>query len=265
MIPNTSSPVRHKGWLLVGCPQCSQSDHNEAPEMATIRKFRDKYNVQIRKKGYPFISKSFVSLTVAKKWATTTEADMERRLYVVIPDDTTVGNLLNRYVREILPTHKGQQAEQYRLGNLKRHFGDMRLADLTSKEVAKYRDRRLKQVSPASLKRELTILSQALTTASKDWGITLPQNPVGMISLPKADNARTRRLEAGEEQKLLETNNQKLRRFIVLALETGMRRGEILNIKRSHIDFQKSVLFIPSTKTDQPRTIPSFNGCCKCS
>ena len=77
-----------------------------------------------------------------------------------------------------------------------------------------------------------------------------------MISLPKADNARTRRLEIGEEQKLLDTNNQKLRRIIVLALETAMRRGEILNIKRSHIDFQKSVLLIPSTKTDTPRTIP---------
>ena len=143
--------------------------------MATIRKYRGKFNVQIRKKSYPFISKSFVSLRVAKKWATTTEADMERRLHVVIPDDTTVGELLNRYDREVLPTHKGQQAERYRLGNLKRHFGDMRLADLTSKEVAKYRDSRLEQVSPASLKRELTIFSQALATASKDWGLPCPR------------------------------------------------------------------------------------------
>ena len=132
----------------------------------------------------------------------------------------------------------------------------MKLVHLTSKEVAKYRDIRLKQVSPASLKRELTIFSQALTTAFKDWGIALPQNPVQMISLPKADKVRTRRLEIEEEQRLLETNNQKLRHIIILALETAMRRGEILNVKRSHIDFQKSVLLIPSTKTDTPRTIP---------
>ena len=75
--------------------------------MATIRKYRGKFNVQIRKKGYPFISKSFVSLTVAKKWATTTEADMERHLHVAIPDHTTVGELLERYRKENLPTHKG--------------------------------------------------------------------------------------------------------------------------------------------------------------
>ena len=139
--------------------------------MATIRKRKGRYNIQIRKQGYPSITKTFSRIAVARKWAAGVEADMERRLHVVIPDHTTVGNLLERYIREILPTHKGQQAERYRLGNLKRHFGDMRLADLTSKEVAKYRDMRLKQVSPASLKRELTIFSQALTTASKDWGI----------------------------------------------------------------------------------------------
>ena len=76
--------------------------------MATIRSRDCKFNVQIRKKGYPFISKSFVSLTVAKKWAATTEADMERRLHVVIQDHTTVGELLQRYIKEVLPTHKGQ-------------------------------------------------------------------------------------------------------------------------------------------------------------
>ena len=199
--------------------------------MATIRKYRDKINVQIRKKGYPFISKSFVSLTVAKKWAAATETDMERRLHIVIPDDTTIGNLLERYTREVLPIHKGHQAERYRVQTLLGFFGGLKLVHLTSKEVAQYRDTRLEEVSPASLKRELVILRRVLTLASKDWGIALPQNPVGMISLPKADKARTRRLEVGEEQRLLETNNQKLRHTIILALETAMRRSEILNIK----------------------------------
>lgn len=232
--------------------------------MATIRKYRGKFNVQIRKKGYPFTSKSFVSLRVAKKWATTTEADMERRLHVVIPDDTTVGKLLDRYKREILPSHKGQQAEGYRIQTLLGFLGDLKSIHLTPQEIAKYRDHRLKEVSPASLKRELTILSRVLTLASRDWGIALPQNPVKMITVPKADKARTRRLEAGEEEKLLQITNQKLRRVIILALETGMRRGEILNIKKSHINHSKSVLIIPSTKTDEPRTIPllqsGFNG-----
>jgi integrase len=135
-------------------------------------------------------------------------------------------------------------------------LGALKLIHLTPKEIAQYRDHRLKEVSPASLKRELVILNRVLTLASRDWGIALPQNPVKMISLPRADKARTRRLEAGEEGKLLQTTNQKLRRVIILALETAMRRVEILKIKKSHIDHQNSVLVIPSTKTDTPRTIP---------
>jgi integrase len=136
-------------------------------------------------------------------------------------------------------------------------LGDLKLIHLTPKEIAKYRDHRLKEVSPASLKRELVILSRVLTLASRDWGVALPQNPVKMITLPRADQARTRRLEAGEEEILLQTTNQNLRRVIILALETAMRRGDILNIKTSHINYSKSVLLIPSTKTDQPRMTPA--------
>ena len=60
----------------------------------------------------------------------------------------------------------------------------------------------------------------------------------------------------GEEQKLLATTNQKLRRIIILALATATSSVEILNLNISHIDFTQPVLLIPSTKTDQPRTIP---------
>ena len=50
--------------------------------MASIRKFRGKFNVQIRRQGYPSISRTFANLTIAKRWASTTEADMERNLHV---------------------------------------------------------------------------------------------------------------------------------------------------------------------------------------
>jgi integrase len=145
--------------------------------------------------------------------------------------------------------------EGYRLKTLTMHLGALRLIHLTPKEVATYRDLRLKEVSPSSLKRELTILSRVLTIASRDWGISIQQNPVKMISLPKADKARTRRLEAGEKERLLQGANPELNRIITVALETGMRRGEILNVKKSHIDFSLRTLLIPSTKTDEPRTI----------
>ena len=77
--------------------------------MATIRSRGSKFHVQVRKIGYPAVTKTFSSISVAKQWAKITEADMERRLHVVIPDDTTVEELLDRYETEIVPTHKGHR------------------------------------------------------------------------------------------------------------------------------------------------------------
>ena len=173
--------------------------------MSSIRKRNDRYQVQVRRRGYTPVSKTFTSRTAAKKWIQVTEADMERGSYAP-PPSVIVSEILKRYQQDILPTHKGADVERYRLRRLNKHFGAIRLTDLTSKEVAKYRDIRLKAVSPASLKRELKILSRILTIASKDWGIALPQNPVTMISLPKADKVRARRLEVGEEEKLLDSS-----------------------------------------------------------
>mgnify|MGYP005820247799 CR=1 FL=1 len=65
-----------------------------------------KYHVQIRKIGYPPVTRSFSSMSVARRWAKSTEADMERRLPVCIPDPFTVGDLLERYELEVVPSHK---------------------------------------------------------------------------------------------------------------------------------------------------------------
>ena len=223
--------------------------------MATIRKRSGKYHAQIRKTGYQTLTKTFSSLTTAKRWASATEADMERNLHVVIPDTTLLRELLDRYEEDVSPQHKSHQVEKYRLKTLKRYLGDQRISTLSPAVLCKYRDIRLKVVSPASLKRELVILSSVLNTAIKEWGINLQNNPVSMVSLPKIGSGRERRVEQGEEEKLLSVSDE-LKRIIIIALETGMRRGEILNIKKSHIDFVRQTLLIPLTKTDTPRTIP---------
>ena len=91
--------------------------------MATIRKFRGKFNVQIRKQGYPSVSRTFTSLATARRWASTTEADIERNLHVAIPDNNLLRELLDRYEEDVSPQHKSYQVEKYRLKTLKRHLG----------------------------------------------------------------------------------------------------------------------------------------------
>ena len=74
--------------------------------MATIRKRGSRYNVQIRKEGYPSVTKTFTRISIARKWANSIEADMERRIHVEVPDQTTVGELLKRDQTQILPPTK---------------------------------------------------------------------------------------------------------------------------------------------------------------
>ena len=223
--------------------------------MASIRKRRSKYHVQIRRKEYPSITKTFYNITNARKWITMVEADIERNTYTPT-DSVTVGEILKRYERTVLPKHKGANQEQYRINALISDFGSTPLSRLTQQRLITYRDTRLESVSPSTLRRDFNLLRSILNIAVKEWGVSIPINPVTLITLPKANDQRIRRLETGEECLLLEHTRSELRSVIILALETAMRRGEILNIKRSHIDFQKSVLLIPSTKTDTPRTIP---------
>ena len=227
--------------------------------MASIRKRGRGYHVQIRKNGYQTVTHTLSSLSLARKWAAGVEADMERHLYIEVSEQTTLLSLLIRYQDQVIPLHKGSKSEQYRIQHLKKHLGHLRLIHLSPHEVSKYRDIRLETVSPASLKRELVILSRVLTVAERDWGICIPKNPIPLVSLPKVDKGRTRRLEKGEQECLID--NSEMGRIITLALETAMRRGEILNIKKSHINFSLCTLLIPTTKTDQPRTIPLFKRC----
>jgi integrase len=229
--------------------------------MATIRRRNGRYHVQVRRKGFPPITGTFSRLTVARKWIASIESDIENKTYIDYSEaeTTTLNGLLERYETDILPSKKGKNVERYRIGTLRQHLGHYCLSDLSLNRVRVYRDIRLKTLSPSSLKRELVILSRILKLASQDWGIALPHgNPVPQLSLPKTDHARTRRLEPGEERRLLQGIEQgsELDHIIRLALETGMRRGEILSLQREDIDLVHSTLLIRLSKNGEPRTIP---------
>ena len=75
--------------------------------MATIRRRSGGYNVQIRKQGYSTITKTFSSITTARKWAAGVEADMERRLYIEVSENITLLSVLIRYQDEVIPLHTG--------------------------------------------------------------------------------------------------------------------------------------------------------------
>ena len=223
--------------------------------MASIRKRNGRYQAQVRRRGYSPTSRTFTNLAAANKWIKSVEVDMERNEF--LPRVTlTVNELLLRYEAEEVPKQKGARHEYWRSRFLRKKIGHKHLRDLTPAFLATHRDRRLKTVKASTVSREFTTLSTAINTAIVEWAIPLPNNPVSKVRVRNADIRRDRRLGAGEEGLMLKHAQPMLQRVIVLALETAMRRGEILKIKRSDINFSTQTLYIGDTKTATPRTIP---------
>ena len=156
-------------------------------------------------------------------------------MYIQRKDKTTVGELLKRYTSEVIAGQRSNIASTYMAQTLDTHLGTIAISRLTPEKIGRFRDIRLKNISPASLKRELGILSGMINHAIREWGLNIQQNPVSMVSLPKMPQGRDRRLELGEEEQLLSSSGE-LKRLIILALETGMRRGVYWSNRTGHFN-----------------------------
>ena len=224
--------------------------------MGSIRVRQCRYQANVRRKGYATVTKTFTSRDVAKRWIKSTEIAIKKGEYSP-KVSITVGEMLDKYKLVCLASHKGAEvSEQYRIKLLKDYFGAIPLCDLTPAHLAKFRDDRLKLVQPQTVKRDLSVLSSAINTAIIEWNIPLKMNPVSKIRWKQTDQPRDRRFEDREESLLLNHATPFMARMITVAVETAVRRGELLRIKRSHINFSKQTLEIGLTKTGKPRTIP---------
>jgi integrase len=92
--------------------------------------------------------------------------------------------------------------------------------------------------------------------AISDWGMESLINPVTRVSKPKVSKGRERRLEEGEEDKLLAATNPEMVQIIRLALETAMRREELSNLRWSDIDLERRTATLYVTKNGETRTTP---------
>ena len=123
----------------------------------------------------------------------------------LLPDQNcNLCELLERYGREITPTKRSGYKEICRINKLCQHnIASIRLCNLNSNHVAKYRDERLKTVSGTTVIKDLNILSLIIKTAMTEWGFKLATNPVVSVKKPKENKARDRRLADGEYERLL--------------------------------------------------------------
>jgi integrase len=244
--------------------------------VATITKRGDsQWQAKVRMKGFPAQSKTFLYKEDAERWARATERELETSGFVdrKEAERTTLGQLLERYQRDITPHKKSADIEKVKIDVLLRDplLTGIAMSALGSADIAAWRDRRLKKVSGATVNRELNILSAAINVARREWRIHV-ENPVPLVTRPEASRARDRRLTDEEERYLFAALGEVPRRangtlgdgarnpyllpVVKLALETAMRRGELLALDWQHVDLKHCVAHLPDTKNGDARTVP---------
>ena len=225
--------------------------------MATIRKRKRKWQVQIRHIGHKQISKTFNRKQEAELWARELEVSFDQnKLAHKTVHYPLFCKIIERYTIEVSAKKRGHIRERYFLNQLaKTDLAQLKLDQIKAHNIALLRDQRLQKNKSDTVLRELTIINHIFNVCTKDWSYPII-NPVKQIYKPKSSCSRKRRLTSLEYNYLVNNNsvNPKLKAVIELAIETGMRRGEILKIERHHL--KDRTLIIPLTKNDSSREIP---------
>ena len=232
--------------------------------MATFRFRANRWQARVRRKGNPDLTKTFVTRQDAERWARSAEVDLDRGSYVnpVEAQRITLGGLIDRYIREVLPAMKGAKEDGIRLAAMKRNsVAKLSLASLTPEAIGKYRDERLRTVAAGTVIRNLAYISSVINHARREWGVTVV-NPIPLVRKPTAPKGRDRLLSDDELARLLRAleptgrRNPWMKPLVQLALETAMRRGELLSLRWSDIDLSGRTATLWQTKNGDKRVVP---------
>ena len=229
--------------------------------MATFRKRNNKWQAIVRHHSIGTKSHSFHCKARARRWAFELERALEAGRYgKLCPSKVTLFELLSKYLNEITPKKRGRTAEA---GRIRRLLADPislhRLDSLSTHRLAEFRDKRLKD-GVRACQYDLVIIGHCIKLAINEWGLMLDKNPVENVNKPSSNPPRERRLSDEELGLLIKassrTRNSNILPIVLFALETGMRRSEILGLEWQLIDFEKRVALLPKTKNGNSREVP---------
>lgn len=229
--------------------------------MATFRKTKTgTWRAEVARHGTRK-SKVFPTKRAAQDWAA-------RQEYLILNGGEAASrapfsDLLDRYSREVSTKKRGARWEHIRLEKLNRdEIASIALADLRPSDFAAWRDRRLSEVAPATVIREMQLMNSALIIAIKEWGL-LSDNPMSGVGRPSKPPARDRRPSSDELEKLqhaagVDLTKATARAFhaFKFAIETAMRAGEIVGLTWDRVDLDRRVARLTHTKNGRPRDVP---------
>ena len=234
--------------------------------MASFKKRGDRqWQVRIRRKDpgtgeVNYLSKTFETKGEAEDWASTVETDMRKGAWVSSKEaeSCTLAECLDRFQEEYFPRLKSPRQEVGRVNILKKYPLSKRImSTIRSGDLANFRKaREAEGCKPDTIRLDFALISRVFNYARSDWGMESLTNPVQIASKPKLPGGRTRRLVGDEETRLLAAASPELRPIIILAVETAMRRGEIVGLRWENIDLKRRIAKLDDTKNGTSRTVP---------
>ncbi len=227
------------------------------------------YRAKVRLKGFPSESATFERKTDAKEWAKQTEANMRqgRHFKTAEAKKHTFADLIDRYLCEVEKMNPKRFVDiKSLLEWWKGEIGVYILSDVSRALIIAQRDkllntkgRHVEKRSNSTVNRYMTALGNAFTVAMNEWE-WMEDNPMRKISKLPEPRGRVRFLDDEERERLLEACKAStcpyLHTVVVLALSTGARQGELLNLRWSNVDWQRRVITLHDTKNKERRLLP---------
>ena len=168
----------------------------------------------------------------------------------------------DQFAREFIEIYSKQNKKSWTrdevsLRSLGPFFKGKTIQDIGPELIERYKAKRKTEVSPATVNRDLAFLKTMFNKAV-EWG-RLESSPVKNVKKFKEPNSKERILCPDEMKRLIDAANNHLEPILIIALNTGMRRGEILSLKWENIDLSKRCIHLEDSKSGKSRDIP-MNG-----
>jgi len=236
--------------------------------MASIQKRGEVYRVRITRKGYPTLSKTFTNRQDALKWARNTETQIDDGHIkplgaqgIRTVEGTTFAMACEHYERTHARLKKNHRSEALILKALTNRLGGLQVNKIGQPDIAQLRDELLhKGRSGTTVAHYLNAVSKVFQMLKTEWGLDVT-NPVTGIKRPKPNPPRIVRLSREALDALLQScevaSEPLLAPIVKVALETGMRRGEILDLQWKDIDQKRRRIYVNRSKNGLARCIPA--------
>jgi integrase len=230
-------------------------------ETRTTSSGSTRYRAKIRLPGSRPQSRTFASLEAAQTWAQQAETALRVQQQAPPSHRHTLSELVRRYRTLALPAVSSGTARwrEVHLAWWEHRLGHLPLGEVTPAQLVEAREDLAQSRGPRTTRGYLATMEHAFKLAVEEW-LWLDTSPMARVRKPKEPRGRVRYLSDEERCRLLEacraSRNRHLYPLVLLGLLTGCRKGELLGLRWSQVDFKRAMIVLEYTKNGDRRSVP---------